>query len=139
MKRVPAALATKLPTGRPIVRSGCHRRLSICPPLRAAASLERMVLRRMARAGLVPILIVMTGFVSACGGGRSPTTLRKETAAKTSATKTARFSVDATATANSRTISQGGQGVVDFGRHAVDVTFARPGQAGQAAQPAQPA
>jgi hypothetical protein len=77
-----------------------------------------------------PAVLALALAVAACGGGGSSTTTRVEqAAAKTAAAKTAGFSVSATATAAGRTISQIGQGQVDFGRHAVDVKFARPAQA----------
>jgi hypothetical protein len=67
--------------------------------------------------------------LSACGGAGTPAAERAEqAAAKTSAARTAKFTVQAAATAGGRTISEIGQGAVDFTRDAVDVKFARSAQ-----------
>jgi hypothetical protein len=65
-----------------------------------------------------------------CGGGTSARSLATEAASKTTAAGSAKFTVDATATASGRTISESGNGVVDFHAHAIHVTFPRPGQNG---------
>ena len=84
----------------------------------------------MVRPALLGLLTAGALLTAGCGGGGPfPTTRVAQAGAKTTAARTARFSVSATASAQGRTISQAGQGVVDFGRHAVAVKFGQPSQA----------
>src|SRR5437667_12311656 len=84
------------------------------------------------RALLLAAVLAAAATTACGGGGPSAATRVADAAGKTTAAKTARFAVNASASASGQTISSVGQGVVDFGRHAVDVKFGRPANEAQA-------
>lgn len=88
-------------------------------------------MRMPRRTAATAALLVLAGATAGCGGGTSAATLLARAPDKTLAAKTAQFSVDATAAASGQTITERGDGVVDFGAHEVDVVFGRPADSGQ--------